>query len=97
MDWAQIPIVQGGSVGVLFGVMWLVFSGRLVPRGTVDMIRDDLTNRITQQQEEITQWRAEREIQNRTNAELTSQLGVLLEIGKTTEQVLKAISNRASS
>lgn len=95
MDWTQFPIVQGGSVGVLFGVMWMVFSGRLVPKGTLDAIREPLLSRIAQQDAEIAQWRAEQAISNQTKAELTAQLGTLLELGRTTEQVLKAISTRA--
>lgn len=97
MDWTQIPIVQGGSVAVLFGVMWMVFSGQLVPRRTVDMNREDLMARINQQQDEINERRAEQAISNQTKAELAAQLSALLEIGKTTEQVLKAISIRTES
>lgn len=95
MDWTQIPIVQGGAVAILFGVMWMIFSGRLMPRSTFDTIREDQNARIAQQQEEITQWRAAWETSNETKAELVSQLGDLLEIGKATEQVLRSISQRA--
>lgn len=97
MDWTQIPIVQGGAVAILFGVMWMIFSGRLMPRSTFDTIREDQNARIAQQQEEIAQWRAAWETSNETKAELVSQLGDLLEIGKATEQVLRSISQRAES
>ncbi len=36
--------VNGGAVTFLFVVLWLVFTGRLVPRATVDDIRADRDN-----------------------------------------------------
>ncbi|MEV0830908.1 MULTISPECIES: hypothetical protein [Streptosporangiaceae] len=48
MEWAQIPIVQLGAVGVLLAVLWLVFTGRLIPRSTLEDARKDAEARATQ-------------------------------------------------
>lgn len=48
MEWAQIPILQGGAVAVLLAVLWLVFTGRLVPRSTLDDVRADRDARIAE-------------------------------------------------
>ncbi len=36
--------VNGGAVSFLFVVLWLVFTGRLVPRSAVDDLRADRDN-----------------------------------------------------
>ena len=36
--------VQGGAVGLLSLTVWLIFTGRLVPRSAVDDIRADRDN-----------------------------------------------------
>lgn len=53
MEWAQIPVVQLGAIGVLLAVLWLVFRGNLapstlVPRSTLDDVRADRDARIAQ-------------------------------------------------
>ncbi len=36
--------VNGGAVTFLFAVLWMVYTGRLVPRATVDDLRADRDN-----------------------------------------------------
>lgn len=48
MDFTQFPIVQGGAVAVLLAVLWLVYTGRLVPRSTLEDVRKDRDERIAQ-------------------------------------------------
>ncbi|GAA2308734.1 hypothetical protein GCM10010149_68570 [Nonomuraea roseoviolacea subsp. roseoviolacea] len=57
MEWAQIPIVQGGAVVVLFAVLWLVFTGRLVPRSTLDDVRADWDARVAEAAEDPEAWK----------------------------------------
>lgn len=57
MEWAQLPVVQLGAFGVVLGLVWgigwLIFKGRLVPttlvtRATLDDVRADRDARIAQ-------------------------------------------------
>ncbi|GIH91928.1 hypothetical protein ACFFMN_34025 [Planobispora siamensis] len=57
MEWAQIPVIQLGAVGVLFAVLWLVFTGRLVPRSTLDDVRADRDARIAEAAADADAWR----------------------------------------
>jgi hypothetical protein len=57
VEWAQIPVVQLGAVGVLFAVLWLVFSGRLVPRATLEDVRADRDARVAEASQDATDWR----------------------------------------
>lgn len=68
MEWAQIPIVQLGAVGVLLAVLWLVFTGRLVPRTVLEDARKDAEaraaqaekdrdERVTEAEKDCEQWR----------------------------------------
>jgi len=51
VDWVQLPISQLGAIGVLFGVLWLVFTGRLVPRSTLDDAR------VAEANQDAEEWR----------------------------------------
>jgi uncharacterized protein (DUF2384 family) len=53
VEWAQIPVVQLGALGVLLAVLWLVFKGHLVPstlvpRTTLEDVRADRDARVAQ-------------------------------------------------
>lgn len=58
MEWAQLPIVQLGALGVLLGVVWLIITGRVVPRSTLDDARADRDARVAEAAEDAEQWRA---------------------------------------
>jgi hypothetical protein len=58
LDFTQIPIVQGGAVAVLLAVLWLVYSGRLVPRSTLEDVRADRDARIAEAEKDTERaWR----------------------------------------
>ncbi|MFF4617347.1 hypothetical protein [Nonomuraea jabiensis] len=58
MEWAQLPIVQPGALGVLLGVVWLIITGRVVPRSTLDDARADRDARVAEADQDATDWRA---------------------------------------
>ncbi|MCK2219688.1 hypothetical protein MF672_038720 [Actinomadura sp. ATCC 31491] len=57
MEWAQLPIVQLGALGVLLGVLWMVFRGHLVPRATLDDVRADRDARVAEASADADEWR----------------------------------------
>ena len=62
MEWAQIPVVQLGALGVLLAVLWLVFRGHLVPatlvpRSTLDDVRADRDARLAEANADAGEWR----------------------------------------
>lgn len=58
MEWAQLPIVQLGALGVLLGVVWLIITGRVVPRSTLDDARTDRDARVAEANEDAEEWRS---------------------------------------
>jgi hypothetical protein len=56
VEWAQIPIVQGGAVGLVLAIIWLIALGRLVPRSTLEDVRADRDARIAEANDDATQW-----------------------------------------
>jgi hypothetical protein len=62
VEWAQIPVVQLGAIGVLLAVLWLVFRGNLVPatlvpRSTLDDVRADRDARVAEANHDAAEWR----------------------------------------
>jgi hypothetical protein len=62
VEWAQIPVVQLGALGVLLAVLWLVFRGHLVPstlvpRSTLDDVRADRDARLAEANTDADEWR----------------------------------------
>jgi hypothetical protein len=70
---AWIP--QGGAVGLLLLAMWLVLTGRIVARSTMDQMRTDLSV-----------WRTVAENSQNTLSELTGHFGRLV---TTTDKIVE--------
>jgi hypothetical protein len=74
----QLPIVQGGAAIVLLGVVWAVITGRLIPRGTVNSLREEDRLTIARQDAEIKEWRTAWIAGSQVQHEIVSQVEVLL-------------------
>ena len=86
-----------GDVG--FGVLvvaavWLIYTGRLVPRSTVEDIRADRDRIVGLKTEEATAWRDAAKESAQTTAALTEQYRALLESTETMEKLLESITQR---
>lgn len=78
-------IAGAGAGWTLAGLcFWLVFTGRLVSKSHVDDVRADRDVRVAEAHVERDEWKATAQIR-------TEQVGVLIEQGKTTEQLLRAM------
>ncbi len=86
MDLFGLPIgfvLQGGAVALLGATFWLVMTGRLVPRSTIEDIKSDRDN-----------WRLAHERVLETNRVQADQLNELLELSRTTSEVIRALPVR---
>jgi hypothetical protein len=92
VEWINLPFVQGGAVVVLLAGIWLIMTGRLVPRGTVDSLREGDKMTIERQREEITEWRTAWIAADLAKRELSRQVGELAETGKITVQLLQSVT-----
>lgn len=77
-----------GAGGVLMLVVLMVLRGLLVPRSTVDMIRED-------KQQQVELWKALAEGRQQLIDVQQSQLDMLMGTAQTTERVLDAVSEAA--
>lgn len=91
-EWINLPFVQGGAVLIVLAGIWLIFTGRLVPRGTVDALREGDRLTIERQRQEITEWRTAWIAADLAKRELASQVGELAETGKVTVQLLRSVT-----
>ena len=84
VPWGQFTAASAGWALAAFG-MWLVFSGKLVPRSTHDDVIHDRD-----------EWRAESRIKDAQIAEKDQQLRQLAEVGELQKSVLLAVRNAQS-
>lgn len=61
-------VMQGGAVGLLLAAMWLVLTGRILARSTLQDVRSDRDL-----------WRATAETALKANAELSGHVGRLVD------------------
>lgn len=54
----EFPIIQGGAATLLAVVVWLILTGRLVPRSVLDDVRRDRDVRVAEAREEAAEWQA---------------------------------------
>lgn len=60
-------VTQGGAVALLLAAMWLVLTGKIVPRST-----------LIQQRQDLLAWREAAEKANATNALMAEHMGQLV-------------------
>lgn len=89
-------VIQGGAVGVLAFVFTMILTARLVPRRTVMDIRLDRDERLAEMREEIVTWRTAHERSEAARETLASQVTELLELGRTTDQYIRALVVQAT-
>ena len=89
-----IPIGDVSVFGILALAIMLILTGRLVPRSTVDQIREDRDRALKLSEARGDEWKETAEAWQSTVQELTGQVGELLEHARTSNHVLKAIKQR---
>lgn len=94
MAWVYgIDPAQGGAVAVLVVVVVLILMGLLVPRRTmVDRVADKLAQ-IRDLTAERDAWRAAHRVSEEARGLAQDQVRQLLEVTRTTDRVLTAISS----
>lgn len=93
MDWVQLPVVQLGALGVLLAAFWLVYTGRLMPKSTVDVIRSVLERRIDEKTTEASEWKAAAESATAASRESVAQMGELLQTTRTTNALVEGLAH----
>lgn len=96
MDWVSLPFVQLGAVGVVFAGVWLVFTGRLIARSTYNSLKEVHVEAIARLQEENKEWKEAWRTSEATKEVMTNQLRELIEVGKTTEALVRSIKGEAA-
>ena len=84
IPWPQIGVGSGWLFVGMF--VWLVYTGKLVPRSTHD---DAIHDR--------NEWRSESRLKDAQIAEKDTQLRHMAEVGKLTESILTAVRNAQGS
>lgn len=87
----KLPLAGGGAVGILSVVIYMILTGRLVPRSTLDDVRADRDARLAEAHKETDDWRAVVELTQRESVVRAAQVTELLELGRTTNSFIKAL------
>ena len=95
MDLTQF-FAEIGAADVGFGALvafaiYLIFTGKLVPRSVVEQIRSDKDRSVQQAVAEASAWKEAYKIEAQSRAELGLQLGELLEVARTSDHLLRSI------
>lgn len=97
MEWINLPFVQGGAVVIVLATLWLIITGKLMPKTYVDSLREGDRLTITRQQQEINDWRTAWIAADLAKRELASQVGELSETSKITVQLLRSVTEKGGS
>lgn len=88
---SKLPLAGGGAVAILSVFIYAILSGRLVPRSAVDDVRADRDARLAEVRRESDDWRSAWQASQETNKVLADQNKELLELSRTTHQLIKAL------
>ena len=89
-EWLAMPIVQGGAVALLAGVLVAIFTGRLLPRWWVDQLRASDQKAIERLTTEVDEWRSAYRSVDLANRELILHSQDLMETGRITRALFSS-------
>lgn len=94
-----IPITEIGPIGLLCLALAFPYlqmaRGKLHPQATIDRMVDDHVREMTDLQHDRNEWRAAHRISETARQVAADQVDELLEHGKTTEALIRALSQAA--
>lgn len=86
-----------GPVAVVIAIAWLLFTGRIRTAREVRDLREDRDARLAEAREQITTWRQAYEMSEAARAAQADLLRETLEVGRTVEQIVRALRQAAGS
>jgi hypothetical protein len=84
-------VLQGGAVAVLVWVFRRIIRGDLVPRSVLEDVRKDRDERVHDARETTSLWQDAHAESERGRSVYAGQVTQLLELGRTSEAVLRAL------
>lgn len=87
MDLTALPLAPIGAMGALMIAVLLVLRGHLIPR----QVHED---RMKDKDQQIEWYRLGYEREVVRNGELTEQVGLMMEVARTTDHVIRALPGR---
>lgn len=83
--------LQGGAVGILSLVVWMIYTGRLVSRSVLDDVRKDRDDRLAEMRGITRTWQDAYIASEAARQVSAGQVNQLLEIGRIAEALLRAM------
>jgi len=84
--------VNGGAVAIIGFIVYLYVTGRILAKSTVDRIVATYERVINEKDEQVQLWHGAHDVVKQANDALITQLYQSLEIGRTTNSVLRAVA-----
>lgn len=84
MSLSTLPFAEVGATGILAIAVLMIFRGALIPR----KVHED---RMKDKDQQIDYYRSALEKETTRSGELTSQVGVLMEVASTAEHVFRSL------
>jgi hypothetical protein len=84
-------VVQGSAVAVLILAVIGIFTGKLVPRRSLEDVRADRDARLAEERARGDEWRAAAQLQDQRNDLLAQQITQLLDTARTMNSVLEGM------
>jgi hypothetical protein len=91
MDASTLPIVPTGLGGIVTLIILMILSGKLIPKSASDKRVEEMEKRVLEIKEDRDMWKEAYLNASRTNSSLVSQVDVLMEVGRTTDRVMRSL------
>src|SRR5689334_23511117 len=88
--------LQGGAVGILAVVVWMIYTGKLVARSVLDDVRKDRDDRLAEMRAILSTWQTAYIASEAARQVSAGQVNQLLETGRIAEALLRAMPHPES-
>lgn len=91
MDLTSVSWLPTSATGVVALVVFMILTGRLVPRSTIEDSRKDWNERLAEARAEATKWENAARLAQEANVVQADQIEQLMEVARTAEHLLLAL------
>jgi hypothetical protein len=92
LNLGSLPVIPTGATGFVTLIVAMILRGKLVLKSAADQRMVELENRLLEVKQDRDMWKATYHSEVRTNVQLVGQLNSLMEVGRTTDHVMRSLS-----
>lgn len=91
MDIGSLPLIPTGATGFVTLIVVMILRGKLVLKSAADQRMRETDERLREVKQDRDMWKAAYFSETRISSQLTGQVDSLMEVGRTTDHIMRSL------